>query len=99
MINCPKCGHSFEQRASSWRDYLKKRPGYKVHFFSNKGNGAEPHVTRTRLYFEKLDIIEAALRLVSIEHKHDPFFRWCDCADGKLETVIINLKRGAPIGK
>jgi hypothetical protein len=87
MNICPKCGYG-----ADWRGYLKKAPGYKVHFYSS--NGAA--VARTRLHFKltmPFDDIHAAMTLIQIEHQYDPFFKWCDVPDGSIDSVIANLKR------
>jgi hypothetical protein len=92
MPTCPKCKHEWVD--VTWRDYLKKQPGHKVHFFSNESKDTEPEVRRTRLHF-KLDtdkaVIRAALELIQIEHRTDPFFRWCDTAEGTIDSIIMRL--------
>lgn len=95
MPTCPKCKHTWTPEPT-WRTYLSKTTGehYRVHFYSNKGNSVEPNVIRTRLYFRKdtdKQVIETTLRLTAIEHKHDPYFRWCDTAEGTIESVMERI--------
>jgi hypothetical protein len=92
-IPCPKCGYV---DPTTWRDYLKKAPGNKVHFMSNVGKDGEILVTRTRLHYGPdvgLDVVEASLRLVAADHKGDPFFRWIDVPTGTIEEVLMTITR------
>lgn len=85
---CPKCGHVFGEH---WTDYLKKQPGHHVHFFSNHGTQAVPRIIRSRLHYRigmEPSVIRASLMLVELDHRSDPFFRWCDVASGTLDEVI-----------
>lgn len=92
ILTCPKCGHTFGEH---WKDYLKKVPGHKVHFFSSKNDRmGTPVVTRTRLHFRTatpVSVIRAALELIAIEHLSDPFFRWSDHKSGTIDEVLHYL--------
>lgn len=97
MITCPKCKHEWEP-VPTWRTYLNKKPGSKVHFFSEK-DGA---VQRTRLHYGHdvpLDTVRASMTLVASDHAHDPFFRWCDVPSGTIDEVIKYISRERILAK
>lgn len=91
MPTCPKCKHSFEPPAT-WRSYLSKTPGRRIHFYST----IDGKVTRTRLHY-RLDIppdaVRASLILVAAEHAHDAYFRWADYPPEDGETAIETIIR------
>ena len=97
-MKCPKCG-AVLPKVARWQDYLKKEPGWKVHFLSmTGGTPEEPKISRTRLFFRKtldhgndLDLVRATLELVAIEHKNDPYFRWIDTYPSTIDEVINRL--------
>lgn len=96
MPTCPKCKHEWEEKAD-WREYLRKQPGHKVHFFSEQRG----KIARTRLHFRTsipIDVIRSSLILIQVEHCRDPYFRWCDTPDGSIESVIANLEHEMQAG-